>query len=82
MDFFVRKTNSLNKITTGMGSLIFLVNSLPFGGYCNVDKYNGTSLSTVFNIRCHGWLDPDGHIEKYEYFGKKKRYNLKLILIA
>ena len=57
-------------MTTGMGSMIFLVNNLPTGGSCYVDKYNGTSLSTVFNIRCPNWTDLDGFIGKYEYFGK------------
>ena len=49
---------------------MFLVNQLPRNGFCDVDLYNGTSLSTTFNIKCLDWIDPDGFIERYEYMGK------------
>ena len=54
----------------GMTSITFLINSLPFGGNCYVDNYNGTCLSTLFNIRCINWKDSDGIIVRYEYMGK------------
>ena len=59
-----------NSMTTGSASLIFKINELPKGGLCYVDKYNGLSLQTDFNILCVDWLDSDGTIERYEYFGK------------
>ncbi len=53
----------------GIASITFLKNQLPANGYCLLDKYNGTSLSTQFNIKCLGWIDPDGYVERYEFLG-------------
>ena len=69
VDFYVSTVDTLNQVNTGMGSLTLLVNNLPYGGYCYVDKYNGTSLSTLFNVKCVNWLDKDGFVAHYEYFG-------------
>ena len=55
-----------------------MVNQLPQKGSCSVDTYNGTSLSTTFDIKCVDWIDPDGAIERYEYFGNSKNINLRL----
>lgn len=53
----------------GSSSMQFKINSLPTGGQCGLSIYNGTSLSTYFDIMCLGWRDPDGKIENYEFFG-------------
>jgi len=53
----------------GSSSMQFKKNSLPSGGKCGINKFNGTSLSTYFDIICVGWWDPDGKIETYEFFG-------------
>ena len=71
VDFNVSKVNTLNQISTGMASLILKKNLLPQGGSCSVDIYNGTSLSTYFTIQCINWIDLDGVVQNYEYFGKK-----------
>ena len=60
-----------SQTTSGMASLILKKNFLPTNGYCFVDKNNGTSLSTFFNVICTNWIDPDGSIATYEYMGKK-----------
>jgi hypothetical protein len=62
-----------NSIANGISSLTFKINQLPTTGSCFVDKYNGISLQTTFNIKCVGWFDPDGSIERYEYFGNLKK---------
>ena len=72
IDFFVVKINKLNQQTPGTASLILLVNSVPSGGYCFLDKYNGISLLTIFNIKCLNWMDKDGYVAKYEFFGMKE----------
>jgi hypothetical protein len=48
---------------------VFKVNQLPNNGFCNVSPSSGQSFTTLFQITCHGWLDPDGYIERYEYLG-------------
>ena len=67
VDFIVNKNHQLD----GVSSITFLVNQLPKNGYCILDQYNGTSLSTTFNIKCLNWVDPDGAIERYEFMGNK-----------
>ena len=64
--------NVYNQISTGSASLILKRNLLPTNGYCYVDKANGTSLSTFFNVICTNWVDLDGSISTYEYMGKIK----------
>lgn len=27
-------------------------------------------METIFSINCTGWIDSDGHVAKYEYYGK------------
>ena len=54
----------------GRSSLIFKINETPKNGFCAIDKYNGTSMDTYFQIICSNWIDLDGKITRYEYFGK------------
>ena len=53
----------------GTSSIILKTNKLPFNGSCFVDKLVGVSLSDYFNIRCENWVDSDGTIQTYEFFG-------------
>ena len=64
VDFIITKNSNIN----GLASLTFLINQVPKNGHCFVDQYNGTSLSTTFNIKCLNWIDIDGSIERYEFF--------------
>lgn len=49
----------------------FQVNQKPFNGTCTIDSLNGFAFYTLFKIECLNWLDKDGYITRYEYFGKK-----------
>ena len=60
---------TLNYFATGSSSIVFKVNQLPNNGSCNVSPSFGQSFTTLFQITCDGWLDPDGYIERYEYLG-------------
>lgn len=51
-------------------SIIIYVNQLPTSGTCTVDLQHGYSISTNFNISCSDWMDLDGSIKRYEFFGK------------
>jgi hypothetical protein len=59
-----------NDTIIGAASLNFKMNTLPRGGYCNVSTDNGTSLETLYYIMCQEWVDDEGKIEAYEFFGK------------
>ncbi len=54
----------------GRSSLIFKLNEKPKNGLCSIDRYNGTSMETYFQITCLNWTDLDGKVTRYEYFGK------------
>ena len=62
-------TLTIDQYSSGTSSITLLLNQLPRNGYCYVTPSNGISLSTWFNIRCLGWVDPDGYIDRYEFFG-------------
>ena len=63
------KLNLNYSSSSGMSSIILKVNQLPTGGICYFHSLNGTSLETDFFIKCIYWSDPDGTIEKYEFYG-------------
>jgi hypothetical protein len=50
-------------------SMQFKINQKPVNGTCYVDKFEGFAMSTLFNITCQDWVDEDGIVIKYEYFG-------------
>jgi hypothetical protein len=64
ISFFVNVNQQLN----GTSYLFIKVNQLPQNGSCDINKQNGTALSTYFIIYCSNWIDRDGSIVKYEYF--------------
>ena len=70
----LRATNSYG--TIGSASLLFLVNSLPTGGTCSVDLNNGTAMDTYFTISCTNWIDRDGSVVNYEYYGKLRFFRV------
>jgi hypothetical protein len=66
-----------SQLIKGLASLILINNQLPQSGVCSVNPNNGTSLETMFSISCKNWLDLDGSIVRYEYFGNSFK-NLSL----
>jgi len=52
----------------GYSSLVIAVNQLPVNGSCSVWPINGIAMLTDFNVICSGWIDPDGEIERYEFY--------------
>ena len=76
VDFVISKDQGLAGV--GMSSVTFIINQLPKNGYCFMDRYNGTSLISQFNIKCLGWIDPDGSVERFEYMGKQIDYFIYL----
>ena len=58
-----------NQTEIGVASFIIKKNLLPTDGYCFIDKTNGTCLQTWFTITCLNWIDLDGQITNYEFFG-------------
>jgi hypothetical protein len=61
---------TIDQAVFGAASIVLKPNQLPYNGICYVDKFSGISLADFFNIFCQNWIDPDGSIQTYEYFGK------------
>jgi len=58
-----------NGIITGSSSINLKINSLPKNGACKINRDNGMSLKHLFYIMCSNWIDTDGSVETYEFFG-------------
>ena len=59
-----------NENVNGSTSLIFYVNYPPKSGSCDIYPKNGTT-STQFQIICINWVDSNGVVIKYSFYGKK-----------
>jgi len=57
-----------NGQSSGFSSLVLAINQLPVNGSCSVWPTNGTAMLTEFDVSCSGWVDPDGGIQKYEFY--------------
>jgi hypothetical protein len=56
------------EILTASSSIIFYVNFSPINGICNISPVIGTT-STLFTINCNNWIDKDGTVVSYSYYG-------------
>ena len=54
---------------SGYSSILINVNFPPSSGSCNVNPTSGTTI-TLFTITCVGWIDPDGSLFSFAYYGK------------
>ena len=59
-----------NENVNGSTSVLFYVNFPPKSGSCDINPKNGTT-STQFQIICTNWVDSNGAITKYSFYGKK-----------
>jgi hypothetical protein len=60
-----------NETYQGKSSMQIYVNFPPFPGICTVSPTEGNTTS-LFTISCNSWTDPDGSINNYAFYGKKK----------
>ena len=49
--------------------MLLKINQKAFNGTCDVDLQSGYALYTYFIIKCIDWIDIDGYIRRYEFFG-------------
>ena len=53
---------------SGSSSIILYVNFPPMSGTCNMNPLIGTT-STIFTINCFNWIDSDGFLVSYAFYG-------------
>ena len=54
--------------TNSSASIVFYVNFPPRFGTCDISPSNGTT-NTLFSITCLNWMDPDGNLNSFSYYG-------------
>jgi hypothetical protein len=63
---------------SGKSSMLFSVNFPPRTGYCTVNPENGTS-QTLFRIKCTNWVDTEGSVSNFAFYGKFIFFKIKFI---
>jgi len=57
-----------SKNSSGSASILFIVNFPPRNGLCDISPKNGTTY-TLFSISCWNWMDTDGYLDAFAYYG-------------
>ena len=60
-----------NETLSASTSMIVYVNYSPRNGVCMASPISGTT-NTLFSINCNNWIDTDGSVVSYSYYGKQK----------
>ena len=66
---------------SGKSSMFFFVNFPPRQGYCNVNPDNGTTL-TRFLIKCSDWIDTEGSVSNFAFYGKLIPFKIEFIKVS
>jgi hypothetical protein len=78
-DLFMNNTNQViwmielavfisSRNVSGYSSIILYVNFPPKSGTCDIIPTSGTT-ETLFTLKCYGWIDPDGSLISFAYYG-------------
>lgn len=70
VDFTVNLESLAGYKSNGSSSIFLKINQPPTNGSCFIDLASGYAMLTYFSIECVDWVDVDGFITRYEYFGK------------
>ena len=68
-----------NETLTASTSMKVYVNFSPKYGICTISPTNGTT-NTVFSLNCQNWIDSNGSVGFYSYYGRLKYFE-KLLLV-
>jgi len=63
---------------SGKSSILFSVNFPPRLGYCTVNPAIGTT-KTLFGIKCGNWIDTEGIVFNFAFYGKFIYFKIKFI---
>ncbi len=64
----IQLTTFAGDTLTASSSIVFYVNFAPLNGMCSISPWVGTT-STLFTISCPNWIDNEGDIVSYSYYG-------------
>ena len=63
---------------SGKSAIMFRVNFPPRYGHCTVNPELG-STKTQFIVKCPDWIDLDGSLVNFAYYGKGKFAKIKIL---
>ena len=63
---------------SGFSSVIMQVNFPPMSGICNINPLSGTT-NTLFTINCINWIDPDGSLVSFSYYGNNLKVRINYV---
>ena len=66
---------------SGKSSILFSVNFPPRFGDCTVNPENGTT-QTLFGIKCGNWIDLEGSVFYFAFYGKFVSFKINLITVT
>ncbi len=66
---------------SGKSAISFFVNFPPRLGDCTVNPVNGTT-QTLFGIKCANWIDSEGRVFNFAFYGKLFYFKIKLIKVV
>ena len=69
-NFFKIKLNVTTSSSSNSKELILKMNQPPINGTCEVNTLTGVSFVTNFTVNCSDWVDADGSIYSYSFYGK------------
>lgn len=62
-------TSLYGKTNYVSNELILKINQIPYNGSCFLNNQTGYALDTYFIVNCSNWIDDDGYIISYEFYG-------------
>ena len=70
------------EMLSGLGQIILKTNQAPYNGSCFYvgNQTTGYALETYFTVNCTEWIDDDGFIVGYEFFGEAATFFLNFSL--
>jgi hypothetical protein len=68
-NFFKIKLNVTTSSSSASKELILKINQSPLNGTCELNTITGVSFVTNFTVKCSDWVDADGLIYSYSFYG-------------
>ena len=70
LNFLKVQLNVSTSSSTASKEIILKMNQLPLNGTCRVNNIAGIAFETNFKVKCSDWVDLDGLIYLYSFYGE------------
>jgi len=69
LKFLKVQLNAVTSSSSASKEIILKMNQSPLNGTCEVNKLNGIAFETNFTVKCFNWVDSDGLVYLYSFYG-------------